>query len=93
VVLPFFFINTGMGKTELLTLRWDQIGNGLAHLTRTKSDQRREIPVNEDLAEMFKRFRQREGLTSEQVFTYDGTRIDKHSIYALIRFLRTFTKF
>jgi integrase len=93
VVLPSFFINTGMRETELLTLSRDQIQDGLIHLAHTKSDQRRKIPVNEDLAEMFKRIRQREGLTSEQVFTYDGTRIDKHSIYALIRFIRTFRNF
>jgi integrase len=93
VVLPSFFINTGMRKTELLTLSRDQIRGGLVHLTHMKSDQRREIPVNEYLAEMFKRIRPREGLTSEQVLTYDGTRIDKHSIYALIRFFRTSRNF
>ena len=61
-------LNTGMRKTELLTLKWDQIRDGLIYLTHTKSDKRREIPVNEDLAEVFKRIRQREGLKSENCF-------------------------
>jgi integrase len=68
-------LNTGMRKTELLTLKWDQIRNGLIYLTHTKSDKRREIPVNEDLNERFKRIRQREGLRSEYVFTCQGASI------------------
>ena len=75
-------LNTGMRKNELLTLKWDQIRDGLIYLTHTKSDKRREIPVNEDLVELFKGIRKREGLKSENVFAYDGPRIDNHANYA-----------
>ncbi|MBI5578783.1 MAG: site-specific integrase [Deltaproteobacteria bacterium] len=75
-------LNTGMRKTEMLTLRWDQIRDGLIYLTQTKSDTRREIPVNEDLAEVFKGIRKREGLRSEFVFTHKETTVENYANYA-----------
>lgn len=75
-------LNTGMRKTELLTLKWDQMRDGLIYLTHTKSDKQREIPVSGDLAELFKGIRKREGLKSGNVFAYDGPRIDNHANYA-----------
>jgi integrase len=69
-------INSGMRKGEILNLEWSQIRNGHIYLQKTKSNKRREIPINEDLAELFKRIRQRQHLTSKYVFTYDGARVE-----------------
>ena len=46
-------INTGMRLSEILTLRWDQIRDGLIYLTKTKSKRARQIPINGDLQELF----------------------------------------
>lgn len=69
-------INTGMRKEELLSLKWEQIRNGLIYLTQTKTDEPREIPVNDTLERIFKVIRKEEGLSSEYVFTKHGKRIN-----------------
>lgn len=71
-------INTGMRKGELLTLKWDQIINGQIYLTLTKSNKRREIPVNEDLDVLFKSIRKRDGLSSPYVFNCPGKSISEN---------------
>lgn len=70
-------INTGMRKEELLSLKWEQIRNGLIYLTQTKTDEPREIPVNGTLERILREIRKEDGLSSEYVFTYRGKRI-KH---------------
>ena len=44
-------LNTGMRKSEILTLTWDQVDlkHGFIFLTDTKNDERREIPINQTL--------------------------------------------
>ncbi|PKN30499.1 MAG: hypothetical protein CVU64_03140 [Deltaproteobacteria bacterium HGW-Deltaproteobacteria-21] len=63
-------LNTGMRKGEILSLRWSQIRNGFIYLEKTKTNERREIPVNDELEALFKEIRKEQGLTSEYVFTY-----------------------
>ena len=46
-------INTGMRLSEILTLRWEQIRGGFIYLTKTKSKRARQIPINDDLQELF----------------------------------------
>jgi integrase len=46
-------------------------------LEQTKTKNRREIPVNEELAAILKEIRKEEGLTSEYVFTYSRRAIDR----------------
>ena len=46
-------INSGMRKTEILSLKWNQIRNGLIFLTKTKSKKARQIPINETLQDLF----------------------------------------
>jgi integrase len=58
-------LNTGMRKGEIMSLRWNQIRNGFIYLEKTKTKNRREISVNEDLAAISKHIRKEEGLTSE----------------------------
>ena len=61
-------LNTGMRRQEVLSLKWEQIKDGFIYLSRTKTDESRQIPVNDDLTELFKSIRQRVQLRSEYVF-------------------------
>jgi len=78
---------TGMRKGEILSLKWDQIRNGFIYLEKTKTNESRQIPVNDTLEIMFKKIRKKEHLTSEYVFTYHGKRVDsvKTSFNATIK--------
>jgi integrase len=63
-------LNTGMRRGEILSLKWSQIRNGFIYLEKTKTNEARQIPVNDTLARMFKDMRKNQGLGSEYVFTY-----------------------
>jgi integrase len=65
-------INTGMRRGEILSLKWDQIKDGLIYLTETKTSEPREIPINDALEDLFKRIRKRKGFRSKYVFTFRG---------------------
>lgn len=69
-------INTGMRRGEVLSLRWRQIRDGFIYLEKKynpiKTGKARQVPVNDDLADLFKRIRKRQGLSSEYVFTFNG---------------------
>jgi integrase len=71
----FTVLNTGMRRKEVLGLKWDQIRDGIIYLTDTKMSEPREIPVNDDLATMFKEIRRDKGLASPYVFTWGGKKI------------------
>ena len=61
-------LNTGMRRQEVLGLKWEQIKDDFMYLSKTKTNESRQIPVNDDLAELFKDIRQRVHLRSEYVF-------------------------
>jgi len=61
-------INTGMRREEVLTLKWEQIRDGFIYLSKTKTDEARQIPINDDLAEVLKAIRRKNQLKSEYVF-------------------------
>jgi integrase len=63
-------VNTGMRKGEILSLKWDQIRNGFIYLKKTKTNDPRQIPINDDLNALFRNIRKRQHLTSEYVFNY-----------------------
>ncbi|MBC8394450.1 MAG: tyrosine-type recombinase/integrase [Deltaproteobacteria bacterium] len=50
-------LNTGMRRGEILSLKWSQIRNGFLYLRETKTKEPRQIPVNDDLKEMFDRIK------------------------------------
>jgi integrase len=64
-------INTGMRKQEVLGLKWEQIRGDFIYLSKTKTDESRQIPINDDLAELFKDIRTRNQLKYEYVFCDD----------------------
>lgn len=62
-------VNTGMRRGELLSLKWEQIRNGFIYLQNTKTDEPRQIPVNDTLAELFARIK-KQNPGSAYVFAY-----------------------
>jgi integrase len=73
-----------MRKSEILSLKWGQIRNGFVYLVKTKTGKRREIPINNELASLFRQIREEQGygglidakreqeLSSRYVFSYPG---------------------
>jgi len=68
-------VNTGMRRGEMLSLKWDQVRNGLIYLNKTKTNEARQIPINDALNAVFKEIRKKQQLKSKHVFTYQGKRI------------------
>ncbi len=63
-------LNTGMRRGEILSLKWSQIRNGLIYLEQTKTDEPRQVPINEELARLFQEIRRKQKVGTEHVFTY-----------------------
>ncbi len=61
-------INAGMRRKELLGLKRKQIRDGFIYLSETKTDEARQIEINDDLEEILKDIKQRNQLKSEYVF-------------------------
>ncbi len=62
-------LNTAMRAGEIFSLKWDQICNGFIYLKKTKTNEPRQIPINDDLANLFDKIRkQRPGIG--YVFSY-----------------------
>jgi integrase len=57
-----------MRKGEIRTLKWSQIKSGFIYLEKTKTDEARQVPINDDLERLFKEIRREQGLSSEYVF-------------------------
>jgi integrase len=71
-------IHTGMRKGELFNLQWKDIAGGFIYVEKTKTEEPRQIPINDTLARVFKRIRRRQwqqGIKSEYVFTYQGAKL------------------
>jgi len=68
-------LHTGMRRGEILSLKWDQVRNGFVYLRETKTKESRQIPINEQLSSVLKAIRRKKRPRSDNVFTYDGTRV------------------
>jgi integrase len=69
-------LNTGMKKGEILSLKWEQVRNGFIYVEQTKTKNKCEIPINDELGKLFQEIRAEQGLTSPYVFTYAKRNID-----------------
>jgi len=76
-------LNTGIRRAEILTLKWNQIRNGLIYLEKTKNGDARQVPINDDLSVIFRRIKRDQGvflhevkkgekIESRYVFTYQA---------------------
>lgn len=68
-------VNTGMRRGEILSLKWNDLDliRGVIFLTNTKSGEKREVPMNEQVQQVFRIMPR---TASEYVFTKkDGTAI------------------
>lgn len=76
-----------MRKGEILGLKWEQIRNGFIYLDKTKTNEARQIPINDELKGVFKQIRKHQHLTSKHVFTYQDKAINdvKGSFNAAIK--------
>jgi len=70
-------LNTGMRRGEMLNLKWSKVRNGFIYLQKTKTNESRQIPINDDLAELFKEIGRETQLQSEYVFPF---RKGEHSL-------------
>lgn len=69
-------LHTGMRRGELLGLKWEQIRHGFIYLTETKTGKARQIPVNDQVAQVFKELRKKNQMKSPYVFLGpDGVRL------------------
>jgi len=71
-------LHTGMRRGELFNLRWRDIAGRFVYITKSKTDEPRQIPINKTLSKVLKRIKLRQwrkGIQSEYVFTYNGQNI------------------
>jgi len=73
--IVFTALNTGMRKSEILNLKWQNIDlkNGLILLDKTKNDERREIPMNDSLKALFGQLYTNRRLDTDYVFVNPDT--------------------
>jgi integrase len=65
-------IHTGMRKSEILGLRWDQIKRGHIYLEAddTKTKEARQVPINDDLQALLKEIRAEQPVGTRHVFRF-----------------------
>jgi len=60
-----------MRKSEILSLKWSQIRGGFIYLTKTKTDESRQVPINDQLKRLFDDVRRKQGTKTDYVFRYE----------------------
>jgi integrase len=62
-----------MRRGEILSLKWSQIRNGFIYLQKTKTNNARQIPINDDLQRLFEKIRtKKEKPKKKNVIGLDG---------------------
>jgi integrase len=59
-----------MRRGEILSLQWEQIRNGFIYLTKTKTNEARQIPVNGTLVKIFAEIRKEQPVGTRSVFLF-----------------------
>jgi integrase len=79
-------VHTGMRKSEILSLKWSQIKGGFIYLTRTKTDESRQVPVSDELKKLFDDVRRKQGGKSDYVFRYErpSKKEEGHKVVKLV---------
>jgi integrase len=71
-------LHTGMRRGEILSLKWEQIRNGFIYLKETKSNKARQIPINDQVGQIFRELRLKNQLKTQYVFCGpDGNRLQE----------------
>lgn len=80
-------LNTGMRRGEILSLKWSQIRNGFIYLRETKTNEPRQIPINDSLKSMFKQIRGEQNPKGNVVSLLNGkpVKAKKQGMYSAIR--------
>jgi integrase len=68
-----FCIHTGARKQEAVNLKWHQIKNGHVYFEKTKTDNPRQVPIDEDLQELLDQLRSK---PKNNVVNISGESID-----------------
>ena len=71
-------LNTGMRRREILSLKWTQIRNGFIYLRETKTKEPRQIPINDDLDELFKKIKSEQNPKGSNVVDMQGKPLDEN---------------
>ena len=61
-----------MRRGEILNLKWNQVRNGFIYLEKTKTKTTREIPVNDEFAQVLKEIRNEQGRGNVKSFVSQG---------------------
>jgi integrase len=71
-------LNTGMRRQEILSLKWAQIRNGFIYLRETKTKEPRQIPINDDLAMLFKKIKSEQNPKGSNVVDMQGRALNEN---------------
>ncbi len=72
-------LNTGMRRGEILTLKWSQIKGGFIYLQKTKTNNARQIPINEGLECLFEEIKKRQESPKKNVIGIDRKPVKQQS--------------
>jgi len=73
-------LNTGMRRGEILSLKWSQIRNGFIYLDKTKTNEARQIPINETMEKVFDRIKSEQNPKGDNVVDLKGKPLKKKNV-------------